>query len=97
MLLFVHHKNFSSKSFISIFLKRFILYINISCLKARTVFLSNIDLLCFDDCHDLVVRNQYIGIMQYIMCKKIEYIPPVDSPPIIIGLTAEIGKVLFLL
>ncbi|CAF1008589.1 unnamed protein product [Adineta steineri] len=60
----------------------------LNCLKAKTILVSNIDLLCFDDCHDSVTRNQYIGIMQYIMCKNIDDIPPVDSPPIIIGLTA---------
>ncbi|CAF3458063.1 unnamed protein product [Rotaria sp. Silwood1] len=63
-------------------------------LKAKTILLSDIDLLCFDECHDTVVRNQYVGIMQYLMCQKIAHIPPVSSSPIIIGLTAVIGKVL---
>ncbi|CAF0856024.1 unnamed protein product [Rotaria sp. Silwood1] len=60
-------------------------------LKAKTILLSDIDLLCFDECHDTVVRNQYVGIMQYLMCQKIAHIPPVSSSPIIIGLTAVIG------
>jgi len=64
----------------------------ISCLKAKTIYLSNIDVLCFDECHDSVVRNQYIGIMQYLMCTNVDHIPPVDPQPIIIGLTAAIGK-----
>lgn len=67
-------------------------YLN-SCLKAKTIFLSNVDLLCFDECHDPAVYNQYVGIMQYLLCKH-DGIPPVDSSPIIIGLTALIGKVI---
>ncbi|CAF2444552.1 unnamed protein product [Rotaria sp. Silwood2] len=63
----------------------------LNCLKAKKVFLSNIDLLCFDECHDTVVHNQYVGIMQYLMCGKIDHIPPVTSSPIIIGLTAVVG------
>jgi ERCC4-related helicase len=57
--------------------------------------MSNIDLLCFDECHDSVARHQYIGIMQYLMCKTIDYIPPVSSSPIIIGLTAAIGNLFY--
>ncbi len=72
------------------YFKEFFLYV--SALKAKTIFLSNIDLLCFDECHDSVGRNQYVGIMQYLMCKTIDHIPPVHSSPIIIGLTAAIGK-----
>jgi ERCC4-related helicase len=69
----------------------------ISCLKVKTILLSNIDLLCFDECHDSVVRHQYIGIMQYLMCTTVDYIPPVNPPPIIIGLTAAVGKILLIL
>jgi ERCC4-related helicase len=64
----------------------------ISCLKAKTISLSDIDLLCFDECHDTAGHYLYVGIMQYLMCKGIDYIPPVESTPIIIGLTATIGK-----
>ncbi|CAF0763877.1 unnamed protein product [Rotaria sordida] len=63
----------------------------LNCLKPKTIFLSNIDLLCFDECHDTVVRNQYVGIMQYLMCQTIDHIPPVSSSPIIIGLTGIVG------
>jgi ERCC4-related helicase len=57
-------------------------------LQSKAVLLSSIDLLCFDECHDSVIRNQYIEIMQYVMCKNVEHIPPAESSPIIIGLTA---------
>ncbi len=30
--------------------------------------------------------------MQYLMCTTVDHIPPVDPSPIIIGLTAAIGK-----
>ncbi|CAF3773496.1 unnamed protein product [Rotaria socialis] len=63
----------------------------LDCLKAKTIFMSDIDLLCYDECHDTVVRNQYIGIMQYIMCRDVDHIPSVNSLPIIIGLTAVVG------
>ncbi|UJR23748.1 hypothetical protein I4U23_026725 [Adineta vaga] len=58
------------------------------CLRFRTIFLTNIDVLCFDECDDNVIRNQYIEIMQYLLCKNIDQIPSVESSPIIIGLTA---------
>lgn len=48
--------------------------------------MSNIDVLCFDECHDLVARHQYVGIMQYLLCTNIDSISP-----IILGLTAGIG------
>ncbi|CAF1032799.1 unnamed protein product, partial [Adineta ricciae] len=60
----------------------------IKCLRMKTILVSNIDVLCFDECHDSPIRSQYIEIMQYILCKNIEQIPPVESPPVIIGLTA---------
>ena len=88
----LHLNNFSSKTFDSQNISNDILFGFLSCLKSKIVLLSNIDVLCFDECHDLVGRHQYVGIMQYLMCTKVDCIPPVDSPPIILGLTAGIGK-----
>ena len=34
--------------------------------------------------------------MQYLLCQTVHYIPPIDSPPIIIGLTAAISKLFFI-
>ncbi|CAF1462827.1 unnamed protein product [Rotaria magnacalcarata] len=62
----------------------------LNCLKAKTISMSDIDLLCYDECHDTVVRNQYIGIMQYIMCRDVDHIPSTNLLPIIIGLTAVV-------
>ena len=62
-------------------------------LKKRTVVLSKIDLMIFDECHNTSGGNPYCEIMKFYLCPSRRETPVSESTPqpCIIGLTASIS------
>jgi ERCC4-related helicase len=62
----------------------------VNCLKKRTVRLSQINLMVFDECHNTSGANPFCEIMKFYLCRSIQ--ENVPGKPLIIGLTATISS-----
>ena len=61
----------------------------VNCLKKETMYLSQIDLMIFDECHNTSGGNPYCDIMKFYLCPIRKQCT--GERPFIIGLTATIS------